>query len=128
MKRSKISAKPGSLSPLSVDDLKKLKTPDWDEIFIQQDPLTASRVFDEEAIIVTSGDGMSHSINDTGTFIWVRALGKKPLGEIIAELCDEFDVDDEIALKDAAGFVLAGVENRFLRASHKPFPPLPFDD
>ncbi|GAB4299882.1 MAG: hypothetical protein Kow0090_15340 [Myxococcota bacterium] len=123
-----IAKKNKNLSPLKPDDLKKLPDKEWADIYIQQDSLTASRVIEGEAIIVTSGDGMSHQANETATFIWVRATGEKKFAEIVSELCDEYDVGVENAFEDAKTFVTEGVEKRFLRASMEKFRPLSFDD
>ena len=113
---------------ITVEALRALSKGEVESLFVQQDPLTAGRVFDDEAIIITSGDGMSHSVNETGTFIWVRATGEKKTADIIKEICDEFDVDAETAFSDCLKFILTGVEKRFLRVSREKFPPLPFDD
>lgn len=113
---------------ITAEVLRGLPKIEMEKLFVQQDPLTAGRVFEDEAIIITSGDGMSHSVNETGTFIWVRATGEKKAADIIKEICDEFDVEPEIAFDDCFKFILTGVEKRFLRVSREKFPPLPFDD
>jgi hypothetical protein len=64
-------------------------------------------------ILVLSGIGLA---------IWQAADGRTPLTEIVARnVCDEFDVDLEIARRDAEQFVNELSHHGILLVSDRPF-------
>jgi hypothetical protein len=44
-------------------------------------------------------------LNQTAAYIWEHCDGKKSVGELVRELCDEFAVDKTTALKDTVEFI-----------------------
>lgn len=70
-----------------------------------QSPRTAWRVYDGEAIVLSSDDSTLNSLNAVGTMIWESADGKTPVSAIVARICDEFEVDREQAEHDALAFI-----------------------
>jgi hypothetical protein len=85
-----------------------------------QNPDTPARTIDGEAIVITPADSTLHTLNDTATFIWDRADGKKTLATIAAEMESEFDVDAETLRKDALSFVEDAVKRGLLLATDQP--------
>ena len=66
---------------------------------------TAFRVIQGQAFIATIGDGRLHLLNPVGTLIWEMADGSVPLRDIVAAVCDTFEVQTEQAAEDAVRFV-----------------------
>jgi hypothetical protein len=46
-----------------------------------------------------------YTLNETGAFIWEQIDGKKNVGEIIAALTDEYEIDKEKAEEDVFQFI-----------------------
>jgi len=63
------------------------------------------RILDDEAILLSEDGTNLHMLNDVGTFIWKIADGNLTINDIIARLCDEFDVEEDIAKSDALEFI-----------------------
>lgn len=70
----------------------------------RQNPRTAGRVIDGMAFIVTPDDNKLHSLNATGTEIWVLTETDRTLGQVADALSRRFRVDQTRALDDAARF------------------------
>jgi len=73
--------------------------------YLTQDPKTAWRVYDGEAVILCPDDSTLNTLNAAGTLIWEAADGKTPLSAIVARICEEFDVWPEQAERDLAAFI-----------------------
>ncbi len=65
----------------------------------------AARIVGEETVIIGLDDNTMNILNDAGTFIWERVDAGKMLREIILEICNEYEVDEETARRDADLFV-----------------------
>ena len=70
-----------------------------------QNPQTAWRIYDGEAVVICPEDSTLNTLNAVGTLIWQAADGKTPVGGIVARICDEFDVEPEQAERDSAAFI-----------------------
>lgn len=46
-----------------------------------------------------------YTLNETGAFIWEQIDGKKNVGEIIAALMEEYDIDEKTAFGDVLQFM-----------------------
>jgi hypothetical protein len=53
----------------------------------------ASRVYGEDAVLISPNEGMVRMLNPTATRIWQLADGTRSVDEIAAILTDEFDVN-----------------------------------
>ncbi len=82
-----------------------------------RNPKAAARVVDGEAVLVSSENGMLHSLNDVGTFIWSRMDGRTDLAAIATSLMAEYDVDRETAYADVESFCQALVEKKLVLLS-----------
>jgi len=60
-------------------------------------PRTASRLFSGEAVIITPAENTVRMFNPVGSRIWELMDGQHSVGQIIAALIDEFDVEPERA-------------------------------
>lgn len=63
------------------------------------------RIIDGEMFIVTPFNKTLHNLNETGTFIFQQIEKKKSQDEIIDRICEEFEVEREIAKKDVEDFI-----------------------
>jgi hypothetical protein len=70
----------------------------------RQNPRTAGRVIDGVAFIVTPDDNKLHSLNATGTEIWVLTETNRTVSQVADALSRRFRVDHARALDDAARF------------------------
>jgi hypothetical protein len=74
------------------------------DLIYRQNPRTAGRVIDGLAFVVTPDDNKLHSLNPTGTYIWLLAENGRTIAEVAASLAQRFDVDPDRARGDAARF------------------------
>jgi hypothetical protein len=70
----------------------------------RQNPRTAGRVIDGVAFIVTPDDNKLHSLNTTGTEIWVLTESIRSLTQVAEGLSRRFRVDEARARDDASRF------------------------
>jgi hypothetical protein len=79
--------------------------------YVARDTYIASRLMGDEMMIMSTKDSTLFTLNSVATTIWEAADGKTPLDEIVANnVCKEYDVSPEQALRDAESLVeqLAG--------------------
>jgi hypothetical protein len=67
-------------------------------------PRTASRVFSGEAVIITPAENTVRMFNPVGSRIWELMDGSRTVGQIVAQLIDEFDVEPERAQRTTLEF------------------------
>ena len=66
---------------------------------------TASRVIDNEAVIVIPQEGLVRILNEVGSRIWQLSDGKCTVGKIINIISSEFNVPEEEAKEDTENFI-----------------------
>jgi hypothetical protein len=94
-----------------------------DLFFITSGQLAARKVAGE-VVILRADDSSLYVLNPVATAVWEAADGRTPLAAVVRDvICREFDVDPEIALHDAAEFVVALTEQGILRVSDRPLGP-----
>jgi hypothetical protein len=83
-------------------------------------PGVVGRVVEDEAVLVLPERGEVKVLNEVGARIWELANGQRPVSEIAASICEEYEVDLEVAAADTLEF-LADLEFRgVIRVSDKP--------
>jgi len=66
-------------------------------------------------------DSTLFNLNTVATLIWQAADGRTPLSKIVRGLiCEEFDVDPDVAYRDAEAFVNELASHRILTLSDQP--------
>ena len=90
------------------------------ERYPAQNPQTAWRVYDGEAVILCPDDSTLNTLNAVGTLIWERADGQTPVSAIVARICDEFEVAPEAAERDANAFIEQLCQRGLLIVSETP--------
>lgn len=67
----------------------------------RRNPLIAGRVIDGLAFVVTPEDNKLHTLNEAATHLWNRALAGLSADDAAAALCEEYEIDDITARRDA---------------------------
>lgn len=67
----------------------------------RRNPQTAGRVIDGQAFIVTPDDNKLHTLNGAATTLWTLAATAISAEDAAAALCEEFEIDQETASRDA---------------------------
>ena len=75
---------------------------------------TASRVFGEDAVVISPAENMVRMLNPVGSRIWQMSDGTNTMEEIAVTLTEEYDVDLPHARQSVAGFVEDLVERDLL--------------
>ena len=82
----------------------------------------AARVLGDETMIMSATNSTLFTLDEVATVIWESADGATPLEEIVAnKICTQYDITQEVALKDAEGLVEKLAEHGILLLSDKPF-------
>jgi len=68
-------------------------------------PDAASRVIDGEAFIITPHDNQIHNLTEVATRVWELGGEGMTVGEIVAKIVEEYEVEAEVAERDVIAFV-----------------------
>jgi hypothetical protein len=71
---------------------------------VPADGLTVKQIGTETIILTESGKEL-HTLDETGTYVWSAIDGKKTLGRILDNMCDEYHVSRDKAEKDLLPFI-----------------------
>lgn len=95
-------------------------------IYIARTREVAARVIGSELMILLARSSKLFSLNETAAAIWQGADGVTSLSEIVdRHICDGYDVDRAIALRDAQELVEGLVQQGILRISDAPIEEAP---
>lgn len=80
------------------------------ETWWQKNPSLAWREIDGETVIISPDESVMHELNDTGSFVWRHADGRRSAAQIAGLLAAEYEVAPEVALADTEALIadLAG--------------------
>jgi len=73
-----------------------------------------SRLVDDETVLLDLESGMYFGLDGVGKRIWESVADGKSLGDIAVIITDEYEVDEEQALKDVIEFASNLVERGLL--------------
>jgi hypothetical protein len=91
------------------------------DTYIARSSAIAARMLGGEMMIMSAADSTFFTLNEVATVIWQAADGCTPLSEIIEHrVCPEFEVEPEIARRDAEQFVSELSEHGILLVSDQP--------
>jgi len=71
---------------------------------VTREPRTASRTIDGKVVVIVIDDRKLHTFNEVGSRLWELADGRT-LAEMADAIAREFEVADEVALRDAERFI-----------------------
>ena len=90
--------------------------------YIARSTEIAARVLGGEMMVMSAVDSTFFTLNDVATAVWQAADGRTPLSEIVARaVCDQFEVDPEVARADVDAFVDQLSQHGILLVSDHPF-------
>lgn len=92
-------------------------------LYIQRSRTVAYRRLGDGIIVMTSTDSTLFDLNEVAALIWESADGRTPLSDIAHSICEQFDVEPEIALRDAQGFVDKLAQKGLLILAQEPIHP-----
>ena len=91
--------------------------------YIARNPRTPARPFDGEMIVISTETSMVFSLNATAASLWDAADGVTPLATIVNEkICGEYDVEPDVAYRDAEDLVKQLAQHGILLISEQPIP------
>ncbi len=91
------------------------------EKYIARSRAIAARMLGGEMMVMSAADSTFFTLNEVASAIWQAADGRTPLSEIVArKICEEFDVDQERALRGAERFVDELSQHGILLVSDQP--------
>ena len=91
------------------------------ETYIARSSAIAARMLGGEMMIMSAQDSTFFTLNDVATVIWQSADGRTPLSAIIeGRICREFEVEPEVARRDAEQFVSELSQHGILLVSDAP--------
>ena len=94
--------------------------------FIARSTEIAARTLGGEMMIMSPLDSTFFTLNEVATSLWLAADGCTPLAEIVErKVCAEFDVDFDVAWRDAQEFVAQLAPHGILLVSDSPLEPAP---
>ena len=92
------------------------------EKYIARSSQIAARMLGGEMMVMSAVDSTFFTLNEVATAIWQAADGRTPLTEIVARnVCEEFEVDIDIARRDAEQFVNELSHHGILLVRDRPF-------
>jgi hypothetical protein len=93
------------------------------EKYIARSPAVAARMLGGEMIVMSAVDSTLFTLNEQATIIWNGADGTTPLREIVERrICQEYEVDPEVAYQDAEELAQDLVAHGILLISDQPVP------
>jgi len=78
-------------------------------------PDTPWNIIDEEAVLLNLDTGHYYILNETGCRIWEMVDGRKTVEELAAQLCEEYEVELEVALRDTTRILEELLQEKLIR-------------
>ena len=89
--------------------------------YIARSPRIAARKLGDEMVVMSAADSSLFTLNEVGTAIWQSADGRTTLQSIIAhQVCQQFEVSEAEAMRDAEEFVAQLSGHGILMVSDQP--------
>ena len=73
------------------------------------------REIDGEVVIITNDGSHIHMLNETATLIWNCSNKRTSIGQIITEMCEQYDVDEDTASRDVLETIKSLSEKNLIR-------------
>ena len=84
---------------------------------LTHNPLAAWTEIDGEIVVISPQDSVLHELNDTASFVWKQADGRRSAEAIAELLAGEYDVAAEQARADTEEFVAHLLAKKLLVAA-----------
>ena len=110
----------GVCGPPTTDGVVSVRTP-VAPTYISRSTQIAARTLGGEMMIMSPLDSTFFTLNEVATTLWLAADGRTPLEDIVRrQLCAEFEVEFDVAWRDASEFVLQLSSHGILVVSDAP--------
>ena len=94
-----------------------------DSEYLSRSSAIAARMVGDEMIIMSVADSMLFCLNEVAAVIWRAADGKTPLSKLVVQtVCQQFEVNPEVAVRDAREFAATLSRHAILVFSDQPIP------
>lgn len=91
--------------------------------YVARSTAIAARALGDETMVMSAANSTLFTLNEVATVIWEAADGATPLEDIVAnKICVRYDVEPDVAMKDAEGLVLELAGHGLLLVSDQPIP------
>jgi Coenzyme PQQ synthesis protein D (PqqD) len=91
------------------------------ETYIAKSTAIAARMLGGEMMIMSAVDSTFFTLNEVATVIWQAADGHTPLSKIVERnICEEFEIEPDVAQRDAEEFVNELSQHGILKVSDHP--------
>ena len=84
------------------------------------DPSLVGRLLDSEAVLILTSQAQVKVLNQVGARLWVLADGSRSIRELVAEICQEYQVDPAQAEKDILEYFGILIAKRVYTISDSP--------
>lgn len=92
--------------------------------YVARSTAIAARALGDELMVMSATSSTLFTLNETAMAIWEAADGATPLEEIVsARICGRFNVDRDVAMKDAEEVVTELAGHGLLLVSAEPIAP-----
>lgn len=90
--------------------------------YVARSPKVAARMVGDEMMVMSGKDTTLFALNGTAAILWQAADGVTPLSEIVEQyICSVFEVESDVALRDAEELVEELAGDGILLVSNTPF-------
>jgi len=79
-----------------------------------RNPDVLGRMADDEAVLVMPQKGQVKVLNEVGAAIWELIDGRRNIGQIVEEICSQFEVDQITAQADTLKFIIELVDREIV--------------
>ena len=91
------------------------------ERYVSRSPKVAARMVGGEMMVMSGKDSTLYALNGTAAVLWAAADGVTPLTDIVAQrICTEFEVEQNVALRDAEELIVELAKDGILLVSDAP--------
>jgi hypothetical protein len=89
--------------------------------YVARSTAIAARVLGDETMVMSAVNSTLFTLDEVATVIWESADGATPLEDIVINnICTQYDIAPEVALKDAEGLVEGLAEHGLMVLSDQP--------
>lgn len=72
---------------------------------ISRNPEQLFSTIDEEVVMLSVPNGEYYNLNSMGSYIWKKLEIPMTLGDLITNLCEEFEVEEQLCLQETKAFI-----------------------
>jgi hypothetical protein len=89
--------------------------------YVARSKAIAARALGDETLVMSATNSTLFTLDEVASVIWKSVDGVTPLDEIVRrKICTEFEIEPEVALKDAEALVEGLAEHGILLLSDQP--------